>query len=114
MSFSDLLSEMDVAIDDHLRDAAILRPAAGGPDLPIRAALERPEATEDIGVVNIVRPKPWVEISLRLAPELRKGDHVLMGASAPWEGWKIAGTPTRPGDGRHWRAEVEPLGQVLA
>lgn len=112
--FSAHLDDLDRTIDDELRDAGFLRPLTGGPDLPIRVALERPSEVERLLGGGVVQARAFVEISLLLAPSLRPKDVVLIGEAAPFDGWRIAAPPLRPGDGRHWRAEVEPLGPVAA
>lgn len=114
MDFSVHQADIDAAIDAHLRDDGWLRPVAGGGDLPLRLAIEHPTETDRLLGSSIERARPWVEFSVASAPSLRKGDTVLVGKVAPFTGWKIAEAPKRPGDGRQWRAEVEPLGVVTA
>lgn len=113
MAWADDVADLDATIDEHLRDPAILR-REGAADVGIRVQLERPVEMDRGDIVGFARAKPWVQISLLSAPALAKGDQILMGASAPWEGWRVAGAPLRPGDGRDWRAEVEPLGPVAS
>ncbi|ADL00695.1 head-tail joining protein [Brevundimonas subvibrioides] len=114
MDFSRHLAGLDAAIDAHLRDDGWIRPKAGGPDVSARIAIEHPSETDRLIGAGIERSRPWVEISISSVPVLVKGDCVLVGAVAPFTGWRIAEAPKRPGDGRHWRAEVEPLGLVDA
>lgn len=114
MDFSVHQADIDVAIDAYLRDDGWLRPVGGGADLPLRLAIEHPTDTERMIGAGFERARPWVEFSLASAPSLRKGDTVLVGKVAPFTGWRIAEAPKRPGDGRQWRAEVEPLGVVTA
>lgn len=110
VDFSDSLTGLDDAIDAHLRDDGWIRPVAGGADYPVRVQIEHPTDTDRLIGAGVERPRPVVEISVSAAPALRKGDVVLVGAVAPFQGWRIAEAPKRPGDGRQWRAEVEPLG----
>ncbi len=114
VDWSDQIARLDAAIDDHLRDDGWIRSATGGADVPVRLAIEHPTQTDAMAGVGLERSRPWVEVSVVSAPTLRKGDVVLVGAIAPFIGWRIAEAPKRPGDGRQWRAEVEPLGIVPA
>lgn len=110
--FVSLLGGLDAAIDAHLRDGAFLRPVGGGADRPVRVVLEHPVESERFEGAGFVRTRPTVEISKSSTPLLAKGDIVLIGSVAPYQGWRLAETPIAPGDGRHWRVEVEPLGLI--
>jgi hypothetical protein len=110
VDFSDSLTGLDAAIDAHLRDDAWIRPLAAGADYLVRVQIDHPTETDRLIGAGIERPRPVVELSVAAAPSLRKGDIVLVGTVAPFRGWRIAEAPRRPGDGRQWRAEVEPLG----
>lgn len=110
--FSEHVDKLDAAIDAHLRDDAWVRPVAGGVDYPVRVQIEHPTETDRMIGAGVERARPVVELSVSAAPALRKGDFVLVGAVAPFKGWRIAEAPRRPGDGRQWRAEVEPLGEM--
>ena len=110
--FNDHLTGLDAAIDAHLRDEAWVRPVAGGADYPVRVQIDHTTDTDRVIGAGVERPRPVVELSVSAAPALRKGDIVLVGAVAPFQGWRLAEAPKRPGDGRQWRAEVEPLGQM--
>lgn len=112
-NWSEHVARLDAAVDAHLRDPALLR-RPGRADQAVRVQLDRPVESERADGIGLTRPRPWVMISLLSAPDLAKGDLVLLGAAAPYEGWRIAGAPTRPGDGRDWRADVEPVGVVTA
>lgn len=112
--FSAQLADLDAAIDAHLRDDGWLRPAAGGPDVPVRVEIEHPAEAGRLEGAAFVRARPVVWISVGAVPSLRRADQVLVGAAAPFQGWRVAEAPTRPGDGRQWRAEIEPLGVVDA
>ena len=111
MAWADDVADLDATIDEHLRDPALLR-RDGEVDRDVRVQLERPIELDRSDIVGLARPRPWVQISLLCAPTLAKGDLVLIGSAAPYDGWRIAGAPLRPGDGHDWRAEVEPLGPV--
>lgn len=114
MDFNVHQADIDVAINAYLRDDGWLRPVAGGADIAIRLAIEHPTETDRLSGAAIERSRPWIEFSVAAAPTLRRGDTILVGAVAPFIGWRIAEAPKRPGDGRQWRAEVEPLGIVPA
>lgn len=111
-NWSDLAAMVDNAVDLHLRDDGWIRPVSGGSDVPVRLAIEHPTDTDRLIGAGIERARPWVEIFVASFPALRKGDTVLVGKIGPFTGWRIAEAPKRPGDGRQWRAEVEPLGVV--
>jgi hypothetical protein len=110
--FTEHLAGLDDAIDAHLRDDGWVRPVAGGADYPVRIQIDHPTETDRLIGAGVERQRPVVEISAASAPSLRKGDVVLVGAVAPFRGWRVAEAPRRPGDGRQWRAEVEPLGEM--
>ncbi len=110
VDFASLLTGLDAAIDAHLRDGALLRPVGGGADRPVRVVLEHPVDSDRFDGAGVVRARPRIEISKSAAPVLIKGDVILIGAGAPYQGWRLAETPLAPGDGRHWVAEVEPIG----
>ncbi len=112
VDFSSLLSGLDAAINDHLRDDGWVRLVAGGPDIPVRLAIEHPSETDRLIGASIERSRPWVEISVASVSGFKRGDIVLVGKVAPFVAWQVAEAPKRPGDGRHWRAEVEPLGPM--
>lgn len=114
MDWDDLADDLDGTIDDHLRVAGAVRPAAGGPDLTVRVHFERPQEAERFDGIQLVQARPWVEISRLSLEKLAKGDHVLIGKGPPYVGWRVATNPVRPGDGRNWRADVDPLGVVEA
>lgn len=110
--FSSLMSEIDAAIDADLRDDGWVRPAAGGVDIPVRLAIEHPTEDDRLIGASITRARPWVEISVAAIASLKLKDIVLVGRVAPFAAWRIAEAPKRPGDGRHWRAEIEQLGPM--
>lgn len=112
VDFSSLLGGLDAAINDHLRDDGWVRPTAGGSDIPVRLAIEHPTETDRLVGASIERSRHLVEISVASVTGFKRGDIVLVGKVAPFMGWRVAEAPKRPGDGRHWRAEVESLGQM--
>lgn len=111
MDFSSHLARIDAAIDAHLRDDGWVRPVGGGADIPVCVSIEHPSETDRVIGAGMERARPVIEISVA-SVALKKGDTVLIGAVAPFRAWRVAEAPRRPGDGRQWMAEVEPLGTL--
>lgn len=110
-AFSDVLDQMDADVAAHVCDPALLRPAAGGADLVISAIVERPGEIETLQSGGIVRSKPVVQIPVLQLASLKAGDIVIL-PPVGGRGYKIAGAPKRPGDGRWWMADADDLGPL--
>lgn len=115
MNFTDALVGLDAAVEDHLCDDAAYQVQGLGPMIRARIMIDRPTELERLQGASFSRARPVVSVSAEAIPGLRTGDafhegrwagEVFLPAAASW---RLAEAPTRPGDGRWWRGEVEPL-----
>lgn len=115
MNFSARLGVLDSAVEDHLCDDAAYQVQGESPLIRARVMVDRPVDIERLQGVGFSRPRPVLQVSAAAIPGLRTGDTFVLGQ---WigsefipgdESWRLAEAPTRPGDGRWWRVEVEPL-----
>ena len=116
MNFTDMLADLDVAVEDHLCDDAAYQVQGIGPLIPVRIMINAPSELERMQNAGFTRSRPVLSASADAIPGLRSGDLFFMGR---WvsdtvfvpaaETWRLAEAPSRPDDGRWWRGEVEPL-----
>ena len=108
MNFSDDLDDIDLSIEEHLCDDAVLSQCMnGGVAIPVRVMVNFPTELDRLQGMSFSRTRPVVSISHRAAPDLKEGD-TLSFLRDEW--WRIASAPTRSGDGRWWEAEIERYG----
>lgn len=108
VDFLDHLAAADTAIGAHVCTPGVVRFAAGGEVDPVPVAIERPLEGETIERGQFAALKPLAWLPRQLVAALKAGDEI------EGEGrlWRVAAKPTRPGDGRWWRAELEDLGPL--
>jgi len=112
MGFGD---HIDRAVEAHLCDDAAYRAQGVGPLVQVRIMIDRPTELERLQGMGFARARPVLSASVESIPDLRTGDTIHEGRwvgevfSPAASSWRLAEAPTRPGDGRWWRGEVEPL-----
>lgn len=106
MGFADHLPALDEAVAEHLGDAAEYRAQGTGEAVDIRWIFERPTNLVDLGRQDMPVTQPTAEIAVAEVAQLRKGDTVTFDGRV----WRVAGAPSRPGDGRWWVAVLEDAG----
>lgn len=112
MGFGD---HIDRSVEAHLCDDAAYQVQGLGQMVRVRVMIDRPTELERLQGMGFTRARPILSVLAETIPGLRTGDAFYEGR---WVGeaflpggvsWRLAEAPTRPGDGRWWRGEVEPL-----
>lgn len=115
MNFSDGLTILDGAVEDFLCDDAAYQAQGQDPAVKARVMVDQPTELERMQSSSFSRSRPVLSVAHEAIPDLRTGDVFRMGR---WAGevfipgpetFRVAAAPTRPDDGRWWRAEVERL-----
>ncbi|MBX3480089.1 MAG: hypothetical protein KF842_06790 [Caulobacter sp.] len=104
--FLDHLAAADAAIVAHVFTPGAVRPVVGDDLDPVGVCIEQPAEEAQLQQGRLVRTRPVAWLSRAEVAALARGDLV----EGEGRRWKIASAPTRPGDGRFWRAEVEDQG----
>lgn len=104
-NFADNLDALDGAVRDTLCDDAVYFPRQGGSVPGVRVQIDKPADEDRLQGSTIVRAKPVISVSVQQVPSLLQGETFVVAG----ERWKVAGAPTRPGDGRWWVADVQAV-----
>lgn len=110
MPFNDLLADLDLTIETELCDlASFERQGSGARLVPI--ILNRPTELVTGGMSQgFPLTRATVSVALLSVSDLVEGDVFVSDPGTNIaERWSVIGAPLRPGDGRWWLAEVEPI-----
>jgi hypothetical protein len=87
-------------------DAVPFVPASGVGPATVRVILRRPTDEQTLDTGRIVKSKPFIKVPFADVAHLVRDDQL----DKDGRRWKIAGAPTRPGDGKVWHADVIDMG----
>lgn len=113
----DHLAAADAVLAQHVCTPGVLRPVGGAVIDPVSVAIERPTMIEGVGGglgFAMARPVAWLPLVETRADGSTVTVTLRKDATIEAEGraWLVVAAPTRPGDGRWWRAEVEDQGAL--
>lgn len=111
MGFSSSLDDIDAAVAEALTDPALWYERGEGAGVPCAVILESTVEGETLQGVGVAAPRVTVEVQVVEIGRVRIGD-VFVAEAGLFAGrqCRVCGAPTKPGDGRWWRAEVEDRG----
>lgn len=109
MNFSDLLADLDSAIEDHLCDDALYSSGEGEP-VRVRIMIEYPRASDRLNGMTFTRSRPVIKVARAVCPDLTEGHvfQLVLADGVLGDIYEVAEAPIAEGDGRWWAFEVQP------
>ena len=104
VDFAALTGRLDAAVEDHLGDPAVYRPADGREPFDVRVFFEDPASATRLQGAAFVQSRPMIEVRRASVGDAAKGDVVVL---ASGRAWRFVAKPERTGDGLWYRGEVE-------